>query len=189
MTMMRRSNPFGEMLSLRQAMDRLFEESFIRPRSLFSGGDSDTALGIPLDVSSTPDALIIEAALPGIKPEDVEITIVGDTLTINGQTSEEQEREDSGYLYREVRRGRFSRTVTLPTQVDTDKAAASFENGMLRLSIPKAEAAKPRQIRITGSSEARPVGPGTSQQSGSQPGTEQSGEGTGDRTPIGAGAG
>jgi HSP20 family protein len=161
MTIVRRTNPFGEFLSLRQAMDRLFEESFIRPRTFFAG-DGDGGFGIPLDVSSTPDALLIEAALPGVKPEDVEVTVVGDTLTINGTNGEEREAEEGGYLYREVRRGRFSRTVTLPAQVDSEKAVASFENGMLRLSIPKAEEAKPRQIRVaTASSGAKSVGPGS----------------------------
>jgi HSP20 family protein len=160
MTLMRRSNPFGEFLSLRQAMDRLFEESFIRPRSVFTG-DGDGEFGIPLDVSSTTDALVIEAALPGVKPEDVEVSLLGDTLTINGSSSTERESEESGYMYREVRRGRFSRTVTLPSAVDTDKAVATFENGMLRLTIPKAEAAKPRQIHVAIGGDARSVGVGS----------------------------
>jgi HSP20 family protein len=200
MSMMRRSNPFGEILSLRQAMDRLFEESFIRPRSVFTG-DTETGFGVPIDVSSTPDSLVIEAALPGVKPEDVDVTVLGDTLTITANSAEEREGDESGYLYREVRRGRFSRTVTLPSQVDSDKAAASFENGMLRLSIPKAEQAKPRQIRLGGASDAKSVGPGSTQQSaGSTQGTGGSQSAMGgtqsiatggtqvERTPVGAGS-
>ncbi len=152
MTLIRRSSPFGEMLSLRQAMDRLFEDSFVRPGRAYLGAESGE-YGIPLDVSSTADALLIEAALPGVKPEDVEITLLGDTLTINASTADERESDENGYAYREVRRGRFTRTVTLPTQVDTEKASAEFRDGMLRLSIPKAEVAKPRQIRIGGTGE------------------------------------
>jgi len=155
MTLMRRNSPFGEMLSLRQAMDRLFEDPFVRPRTAFNGETGE--FGIPLDISSTPDTLLIEAALPGVRPEDVEITVFGDTLTINATTGEERESDESGYAYREVRRGRFTRTVTLPTQVDSDKATADFRDGMLRLSIPKAEAAKPRQIRIGTTTEHAPA--------------------------------
>ena len=164
MTLMRRNSPFGEMLSLRQAMDRLFEDSFVRPRSGFNGEGSE--YGIPLDITSTPETLVIEAALPGVRPEDVEITVLGDTLTINATTGEQHESEESGYTYREVRRGRFTRTVTLPTQVNSDKATAEFRDGMLRLSIPKAEAAKPRPIRIGNTTEHAPseVGPGNGTQ-------------------------
>jgi HSP20 family protein len=189
MTLMRRTNPFGEFLSLRQAMDRLFEESIIRPRTFFAG-DTESGFGIPLDVSSTPDSLIIEASLPGVKPEDVEITVMGDTLTINASSGEEQEREESGYMYREVRRGRFSRTVTLPAQVNSDKAVASFENGMLRLSIPKAEEAKPRQIRIGTTAEAKPVGAGSTQQTQarSQEAASLESAASAPRTPVETGA-
>ena len=147
MSIVRRTSPFGEMLSLRQAMDRLFEESIVRPRSfVFESAESPW---LPLDIHATSDALVVEAALPGVKPEDVEITVSGDTLTISGTSSGESQREERGYLMREMRRGSFSRTVTLPVDVRTEAATASFENGMLRLSIPKAEAAKPRHIRIS----------------------------------------
>ncbi len=158
MTMARRASPFGELLSLRQAMDRLFEDSVVQPRSLL--GSNGEEHGIPLDIASTPEELRIEAALPGVRPDDVEITVLGDSLTINATTGGEDAREEDGYLYREVRRGRFSRSVTLPSQVDSERAVASFENGLLRLSIPKVEAAKPRQIRVgtTSESTGAPVG-------------------------------
>lgn len=176
MTLMRRSNPFGEFLSLRQAMDRLFEESFIRPRTFFTA-EGDSEFGIPLDVSSTSDALVIEAALPGVKPDDVEVTVLGDTLSITATSGSEKESEEGGYMYREVRRGRFSRTVTLPSAVDSEKAVASFENGMLRLTIPKAEAAKPRQIRVGSGSEPRSVGEGSGQSlNGQQAGGSEAGQ-------------
>lgn len=157
MSMVRRTSPFGELLSLRQAMDRLFEDSYVRPRSWGTGsGEGHT---LPLDIYATPDAVVVEAALPGVKPEDVDITVTGDTLTITGSTSEQRERDEQGVLYQEIRRGAFSRSVTLPGDVRTEAAAASFENGILRLSIPKAEEAKPRQIPITtngAGSAARP---------------------------------
>ncbi len=143
MTLIRRTSPFGELLSLRQAMDRLFEDSFIRPGAL---GDGPNAL--PLDVYSTDDAVVVEAALPGVKPEDVDISVLGDTLTISANSASERSTEEGGYAYREIRRGAFSRSLTLPGGLNADQATANFEHGMLRLSIPKAEEAKPRQIRI-----------------------------------------
>jgi HSP20 family protein len=150
MTLMRRNSPFGELLSLRQAMDRLFEDSFIRPGAL---GESQNQLA--LDVYSTEDAVVIEAALPGVRPEDVDIAVLGDTLTISGRTSEEKKSEESGYSYREIRRGSFSRSLTMPGGLDADRASAQFENGLLKLSIPKAEAAKPRQIKVNASGNER----------------------------------
>ncbi|MDQ3870606.1 MAG: Hsp20/alpha crystallin family protein [Chloroflexota bacterium] len=111
------------------------------------------------------------AALPGVKPENVEINVTGDTLTINGRTEEEERREEEGYLYREIRRGTFTRSVTLPSDVNTENATARFENGLLTLTIPKAEQAKPRQIKVSATSDAssaRRVEPGQSGEAGSQ---------------------
>ena len=149
MTLIRRTNPFGELISLRAAMDRLFEDSWVRPNN---GALDEHPLA--LDVRTTNDAYEIEAALPGVKPEDVDISVLGETLTISARTGQEQSRDEDGYSYREIRRGSFSRTVTLPSAVKADAASATFENGMLRLSIPKAEEAKPRQIQIKATAAA-----------------------------------
>lgn len=150
MTLVRRTNPFGELISLRAAMDRLFEDSFVRP-----GNGSSADKGLALDMYSTPDSFVVEAALPGVKPEDVDVSVLGDSLTISGNTSVEETRQDEGYSYREIRRGSYSRTVTLPSGLKTDAAAATFENGLLRLSFPKAEEAKPRQIQIKPTTEGQ----------------------------------
>jgi len=147
MSIVRRTSPFGEMLSLRQAMESLLEDSIVRPRSFLFGSSDDPWL--PLDIRATNDELVVEAALPGVKPDDLEITITGDTLVLRGTSQAESQRDERGYLMREIRRGSFSRTVSLPADLRTEEATASFEHGMLRLSIPKAEAAKPRHIRIT----------------------------------------
>jgi HSP20 family protein len=163
MTLIRRSNPFGELLSLRQAMDRLFEDSWVRPGSWFAAGDGEH--GMAIDVRTTPDALVVEAALPGVKPEDVDISILGDTLTITGRTSQETSTDEDGYTYREIRRGSFSRTLTLPRGVKADAAQAKFDNGLLELSIPKAEEAKPRQIKISPMTEGQPARVGGGQAS------------------------
>jgi len=150
MNMVRRTSPFGEMLSLRNAMDRLFDETFWRPTW---GARGLEEWQLPLDVQTTADALIVKAALPGIRPDDVDITIDGITLTIQGRLNEEREEGEQGYLVREIRRGSFSRSVALTSDLKTDEAKASFENGIVTLTIPKAEQAKPRRIPI-GSGEA-----------------------------------
>ena len=172
MSLIRRTSPFSDLVSLRQAMDRLMEDAFVRPRGWQAGEAAEQAL--PLDIRVTPNELVVTAALPGVKPENVEINVTGDTLTINGRTEEEERREEEGYLYREIRRGTFTRSVTLPADVNTDNANARFENGLLTLTIPKAEQAKPRQIRISPTSDAssaRPVQPGQPGQTG-QTGSE-----------------
>jgi HSP20 family protein len=147
MTIVRRPSPRGEFMTLRQAMDRLFDEDVFRPFRWTSGAFDGPAL--PLDVTTTANELLIEASLPGIKPEDVEITVENGTLTISGKTAEERRAEEGSYLVQEIRRGTFSRSLTLPNGLEPDKASATFEHGVLTLRIPKAEQVKPRQIRIS----------------------------------------
>ena len=151
MTIARRPSPFGELLSLRTAMDRLFEDSFVRPTGWFS--PAAIQAHFPLDVRVTGDELVVEGQLPGVKADDVDITIENGRLTIRAGTSADDERHDGDFLVREIRRGSFSRRVRLPTGLETDKATASFDDGVLTLHIPKAEQVKPRQVRITPSSD------------------------------------
>jgi HSP20 family protein len=131
-------------MSFRDAVDRLFDDSTFRP--LAWGGSVEARL--PLDITSTEDAIVVEAALPGIHPEDVEITVHQDNLTIGVKEQAERETQEGERIYRELRRSSGRRALTLPSGLDTDKADAVFENGMLRLVIPRAEAAKPRQISV-----------------------------------------
>jgi HSP20 family protein len=147
MTIVRRPSPLGELVSLRQAMDRLFEDSFVRSRPWGLNGDTGAALA--LDITSASDALIVDAALPGVPPEDVEITVEDGTLTIRAETRSERKEDDGQTLISEIRRGSLSRAVALPSGLEPDKASATFEHGVLHLRIPKAEAVKPRQIRIS----------------------------------------
>src|SRR5512142_3506726 len=106
MTLTRRPSPFGELLTLRQAMDRLFDDTMFRPFNGFAGTEYSR---VPLDVRTTPDALLVEASLPGVKPEDVDITVENGTLTITGKTAEERKADEGSYLIQEIRRGTFSR--------------------------------------------------------------------------------
>ena len=150
MTISRRPSPFSELLSLRSAMDRIFDENLFRP--VARGTDEDT-FAMPLDICTTQDALVVEAALPGVRPEDLDIQVLGDTLTLTATSHAEHDEDKAGYHVREVRRGRFSRTVTLPGGLRTDAATATFEHGLLKLAFPKAEQSKPRQIPVMAPTE------------------------------------
>lgn len=138
----RRWEPLGDFMSLRQAMDRLFEDSVIRTPAA-------PAAYVPFDIYETADSVVVKAHLPGWRPEDVDITITGDVLTIKGQYSAESPVEDATWHVRETRQGSFSRTITLPARMKTDEASADFEHGVLTLSIPKADEVKPRQIKVS----------------------------------------
>lgn len=139
-----RWDPFREALTLRDAMNRLFEDSFVRPTNLPTG----TAYGLALDMEENDDGYTVRASLPGFKPEDVHVSITGDVLTIQANRDEQQEQTGKNYLVRERRTGSVSRTVTLPQRVESEKADARFENGELVLTLPKAEETKPKQIKI-----------------------------------------
>jgi HSP20 family protein len=140
-----RWEPFSELMTLRDAMDRLFEESFVRPGRLLPGAGAGT---VAIDMYQQDGNVVVKAPLPGVKPEDIDISVVGDTLTIKGEMKEEKEVKEENVIRRERRFGAFSRSVSLPTPVDTSKANASFEDGVLTLTLPVAEAAKPKQIKV-----------------------------------------
>jgi HSP20 family protein len=138
--------PFTQMMSLREAMDRLLQDTFVRPSSGWRPLESRP---LALDVREQENDYKIEASLPGVKPEDVQIQVMGDTVTIRGESSTEREEKPSGnVLLRERRVGSFSRTFTLPMPVDAEHAQAHFEHGVLTLTLPKTEAAKPRRIPV-----------------------------------------
>jgi len=141
-----RWQPFSDMVPLRQAMDRLFEDSFVRP-SRFTGLFGEGA-ETPIDIYQTDEDVVVKASVPGIKPEEVDVTITGDTLTLKGETKTEEEVKKENYFRKERSYGAFSRSILLPSSLQTDKAEATFENGVLTLTIPKAEESKPKQIKI-----------------------------------------
>ena len=142
---MQRWDPFSEMTSLRDAMSQLFERSLVPPMGTFG-----RMLTAPMAVHAEGDNYVIEMALPGVKPDAVEVSVLGNQLTVRGEFPGAVEEQQQGrqQLHRELPRGQFERTVTLPTEVDADKAQARFEHGMLQLTVPKAEAAKRRRITI-----------------------------------------
>jgi HSP20 family protein len=140
------------MTSLRDAMDRLFEESFLRPG--WFGAPDPQAAALPMDIYETADNIVVKAAVPGVKPEDIEVTVTGDLLTIKGEFKSESEQKDEkrNWHRQERRYGNFSRQVTLPAGVNTDACQADFDNGVLTLKLPKAEEAKVKRVQITSKS-------------------------------------
>lgn len=139
-----RWDPFREAVTLREAMDRLFEDSFVPSRR--QNGATERVWRLPLDAYVTPEEIIVVANVPGVKPENVEITIEGDTLTIRGERPAPLENVD--YVMQERPFGKFQRTLNINIPVDADKAEARYENGMLTLMIPKAEAVRPKTINV-----------------------------------------
>lgn len=140
-----RWQPANELVSLRDAMNRLFEDSWVGSR----GWNLPNAWSEPtVDVYEDKDNVVVKAAIPGFKPEDVDITLTGNTLSLTGELKEESEQKDTNYLRRETRTGSFSRTIELPTGLQSDKADAKFENGILTITLPKAEEIKPKSIKV-----------------------------------------
>jgi HSP20 family protein len=150
---MQRWDPWGNMRSLRSAMDDLLERSFISAR----WGEEGIGTGFPVDVSETESEVRVRASLPGIKPEDLDISVQGDLLTIRGETREETSSSGENWHRREIRSGSFARSFSLPSDVDSDACEANFENGILELRLPKREEAKPRKIEVGGAREAIPA--------------------------------
>ena len=139
-----RWDPFQDVLSLREAMNQLVEESFVRPATTQNGKNFVPAL----DLSETAEGYLVEAALPGVKPEDVEVTVENNVLTIKGESHQEVDEKKRNFHRIERRFGSFQRTIGLPTTVKADAIQASLTNGVLRLEIPKAEEVKPRKISV-----------------------------------------
>lgn len=134
--------PFREMLTLREAMNRLFDESFIRPSRTEAG------FGLDMDVEARNDEFVVRANVPGLKPDDIHIEIVDNTVSIRGEYQAESKNEEKNYLLMERHYGAFSRSIALPSSVNSAKAEANVENGVLTLRLPKAEEAKPKLINV-----------------------------------------
>jgi len=148
MANMIRFQPFREMMTLREAMDRLMADAFVRPGAGPEVEPTGEYVPIPVDVIESQDNIVVKAAIPGLKADDIEISLVGDQLTIKGESKQDSEVKEGNYVYREMRYGVVGRSLTLPTSVVADKAKADFENGILTLTLPKAEEVKPRTITI-----------------------------------------
>ena len=147
-----RWTPFDEMVSLHKAMDRLFEENLVRPyRSTRNTNGSVAMARLPIDLYETDEELVLKARLPGVSPEDVEITVNKEELTIKAELRSEaalDEAKEWNWYRHELYHGPMGRRINLPTLVQSDRAEATFRNGELTLVLPKAEQAKPRSIKV-----------------------------------------
>lgn len=149
-----RWDPWRDIISLREAMNSLLDESFSRPRA----GMAAMTSGMAVDLRETEDAYVVETVLPGVKAEDVDISVLGDTVRISAEARESQEQQDAKWLIRERRFGAFERTLTLPSQVKADQAEANFSDGILTITLPKAEESRARQIPVRTTVESGQAG-------------------------------
>ncbi len=153
----------SDFVHLRDAMQQLLEDSFVPARESGSGGNRAIARPVPLDVYATPEEAVVMAAVPGMNLRDLEITYNQNTLTLSGSVPsavESEQGKNATWFLRELWSGQFQRTVTLPFDVDAGQAEATFEHGIVRITLPKAERAKPQKIAITPGGGEAAIGAG-----------------------------
>ena len=174
-----RWDPFREMMTLRDAMDRLLQQSLTRPGQLLSSMRPDA---IPIDVIERDDHFEVRASLPGVKPEDIEVTVQGERLTLRAECRADEERRGEHWLMREQRYGTMQRTITLPAPVSSDNTQATIEHGVLTLRLPKAQAAMARRISVNAGAT-----PASRPRSSAEPGIGQPARSHGEGAPSTAG--
>ena len=143
MTNIIRWDPMREMSEMRSLVDRAFDDFFSRSPMSYKGMGS-----IDVNMLQTDNEIVVEASIPGVKPEDINISVTGENLTLRGDIKADDEYKDANYHIKEMRYGSFSRSMPLPCKVDSDKAKAEFENGVLKLTLPKTEEEKPKTITV-----------------------------------------
>ena len=143
MTKIIKNDPFLDIVNVRDTMDRMLDNYFGRSPVAFEGYGV-----VDLDLYQTDNDVVIEASIPGIDPEDINISVAGEVLTIKGEVKQEKETKEADYHIKERRYGSFSRSITLPTQIVAEKGVADFKNGILKLTLPKAEDVKPKTITV-----------------------------------------
>lgn len=140
-----RRRPFSELMGIRDEVDRFLNDTV----RLFDDNVPERMGWRPsVDMEENKDSIVITAELPGIKKDDIKITIVDNKIMISGEVLEEKDVQEKNYFLKERVRGKFSRGFTLPTPVDSAKVEATYKEGILSLTLPKAEEAKPREISI-----------------------------------------
>jgi HSP20 family protein len=132
-----------EMVTLREAMDRLFDDAFTHPFGMAAGSQLPA-----VDLYQTENDVVVKATIPGLKADDVQISVTGDLLSLKGEFKEKEESNEKTYHMREQRYGAFERTFSLPVRVVADKAKAEFEDGILTVTLPKADEVKPKTISV-----------------------------------------
>ena len=136
--------PLRDLVSLRDAMDKLFEDSFIRPAARFDG----MTVPFAVDLYETAEAYVLKGALPGVKIEDISIDATPGMITVRGEYKVETEAKDESYLRQELRTGVFHRAFELPLSIDPSKVEATFKDGILKVVLGKADVVKAKQIKV-----------------------------------------
>jgi HSP20 family protein len=142
--MLTRWDPFREMFALQRSMDRLFERA-INNESVWA---APVIWDLALDVAENKDEFVIKASLPGMNPDDIEVTFTDNVLTIKGEVKEDKDVKEEQYHLRERRYGSFTRSIELPNKVKSDTIQASYDAGVLTLKLPKTEEVKPKKIAV-----------------------------------------
>ena len=140
-------SPLRDFMSLRDGMDRLFEDRWVSPGN-WQTWSSVGAYYPPIDVYETADDIVLRAVVAGVNPEAIDIQFQGGVLTLRAKTEESDLPEGATWLVHEVAPVEYIRQITLPRAVDADKASTAFDNGVLTLTLPKSEDAKPKQIKV-----------------------------------------
>jgi HSP20 family protein len=133
--------PFGDTVTLRDAMDRLFEDSVVTPTMKMGGMPK-------INVKETKDSVVVKAELPGVAEEDITVEVADNVMTISGEKKEEKEEKDEGFYHKEMYSGSFSRSFTLPSEVKSEKAEAEMDNGVLTVSVPKVAPKQAAKIAV-----------------------------------------
>ena len=141
-----RWEPFRDLTDVRFAMDRMRSRGFARPWPILRWEPAEAQF--PIDLYETDDAVAVTASLPGVKPDDVQVSVTGKTLTIRGEAKAETEENEPNYYRQERRVGSFERVITLPVRVEADQAVANFEDGVLKLELPKVAEVKATTIEV-----------------------------------------
>ena len=152
MTNLTRWDPFNEMLTLGTAMDRLLNSAFVPSQGRIFG------MSLPIDVIENEDVFTVQAVVPGINPDDLDIQVNDQIVTLRGEWKQPEAAEGTTFHLRERAGGRFERTIQLPLPINVDGVQAHYEYGILTLTLPKAEAVKPRHITVqSGQSQSRQI--------------------------------
>ncbi len=147
-----RWDPFEEVGTLRRAMDRLFDDFFspVRrsTRELAARGLAAMEWEPAVEMYETDHEVVVRAEMPNIDPKSVDISVTSDAITLKGQTKSEEEQKDRNYYRRELRYGAFVRTLSLPTEVKSAEAKATYKDGVLEVKIPKSERVRPTSVKV-----------------------------------------
>ena len=145
-------SPLRDFMSLRDNMDRLFEDRWVSPGSWLTWSSMGTTY-LPLDIYETSDDIVIRAVVPGVGPDGIDIQFQGGVLTLRAKSESTELPEGAAWLVQEVTAGEYIRQVTLPRAIDPDRAETTFENGVLTLTLPKTADAKPKQIKVSSATQ------------------------------------